>query len=339
MKSPAVMLCLVVMIAGLSSAYAILIEQEATVTVNIGINYGNGTIEWHNGTVVPSGEFLLNATMRVATVEFVNYLGFEGPGVPGAFVTSINGVAQNPAANLYWTCWAYNSQAQRYEMTKVGAGSYALTSDQTIQWYYQNAGSWTNPALQPYTSVSLTARVDTSTDPPTAVITGLIHPNPSGPVNVTLEYSNNQGASYQEISRITSTADGTFTYSWTLPGGGMFMIRADAQGVKSPPVSIGASSGIPGFPLESLLVGATLGVLFGMFGRKMRLRSRNDRGLRSDYSKRREYRTRSVSRWCLPRQAWGTKFRSMQLLLMAVFQGRLKSFSFPRPLLLYQSHL
>jgi len=253
-----------------SIIHATMIEQETTVTVNIGINYGNGTITWHNGTVVPSGEFLLNATMRVATVEFTNYSGFTGPGLPGAFATSINGVAQNPAANLYWTYWVYNPQTQQYEMGQVGAGSYALTSDQTVQWYYQNTGSLTNPALQPYTSVSLDVHLDSSTNPPTAIISGAIHPAPGGPVNVTLEYSNTQGASYQQIARITSAADGTFSYSWQLPGGGLFMMRADAQGVKSPAVSIGTSSGVPGFPLESLLVGIALGLWLGILRRKRR---------------------------------------------------------------------
>ena len=276
LKSLSFVIVVAVLLAAgwMNGAGAIRAVQEATVTVNIGINYGNGTIVWHNGTVVPSGEFLLNATMRVATVEFTNYPGFPGPGLPGAFVTSINGVSQNPAANMYWICWVYRSETGQYEMAQVGAGSYALTSDQTIQWYYQNAGSLTNPALQPYASVSLQVQLDSSTDPPTAVISGAIYPAPGGPVNVTLEYSNNQGASYQEISRIASAPDGTFSYSWRLPGGGMFMIRADAQGVKSSPASIGTSSGIPGFPVESLLGGIAAGVFLIVTGRRLPSRFR-----------------------------------------------------------------
>lgn len=271
---PVVSFCLLAILAlsaaagAISIVHATMIEQEATVTVNIGINYGNGTIAWHNGTVVLLSEFLLNATMRAATVEFTNYSGFTGPGLPGAFVTSINGVAQNPAANLYWTYWVYDPQTQQYVMGQVGAGSYALTSDQTVQWYYENAGSFTNPALQPYTSVPLNVRLDTSTDPPTAVISGSVYPTPSGPVNVTLEYSNTQGASYQEIGRIVTGADGTFSYSWKLPSGGLFLIRADAQGVKSSTVSIGTSSGVPGFPFESLLLGSALGLWLGILRRK-----------------------------------------------------------------------
>jgi hypothetical protein len=244
---------------GIASVHAMAVAQEATVRVSIGINYGTGPVVWpNNNTMVPSGESLLNATMRVATVEILDYPGL------GAFVTGINGVSQNPAANLYWTYWVYNPQTQQYELPPVGASAYLLTSDQTVQWYYSSG------ALGPNTAVSLNAHLDTSTDPPTAVISGSIHPTPGAPVNVTLEYSQNQGANYQEIARIASGADGTFSYSWKLPSGGIFMIRADAQGVKSSSVSLGTSSGVPGFPLESLFAGGALGLLFEIVRRKRR---------------------------------------------------------------------
>ena len=250
---------LAIVLGGLASIHAATLPEQASVAVSIGINYGTGPIEWHNNTVVPRSESLLNATMRVSTVEFSSYPGL------GAFVTGINGVRQNPAANLYWTFWVYDQQSRQYELPPVGASAYLLTSDQTVQWYCSSG------ILGPGTSVSVNARLDTSMDPPTAVISGSIHPIPSGPVNVTLEYSQNQGANYQEVARITTSADGTFSYSWKLAGGGVFMIRADAQGVKSSPVSIATSGGVPGFPLESLFVGSALGLLFLIVRRKQRL--------------------------------------------------------------------
>jgi hypothetical protein len=126
-----------------------------------------------------------------------------------------------------------------------------------------------NGEVSTITSVSLSAGLDPSSSTPTVLISGSIYPAPGGPVNVTLEFSNNQGGTYQEMSYITSSADGTFSYSWKAPGSGVFMIRADAQGVKSSPVSIG-TSGVPGFPLESLLVGSALGLLFAIMRRRQR---------------------------------------------------------------------
>jgi hypothetical protein len=253
-----IMTSFAVALVGIALIPAVVVAHEATVVVNIGINYGNGPVDWQNNTMVPSGENLLNATMSVATVEFTDFPGM------GAFVTSINGRSQNPSANLYWTFWVYNPQTGQYDSPPVGASSYLLTSDQTVEWYLSSG------TVGPSASVSLNARLDTSTDPPTVVISGSIHPTPVAPVNVTLEYSQNQGADYREIGRITSAANGTFSYSWKLPSGGMFLIRADAQGVKSSSASIGTSSGVPGFPLESLLIGSTLGLFFLISRRKKR---------------------------------------------------------------------
>jgi hypothetical protein len=128
------------------------------------------------------------------------------------------------------------------------------------------------------TSVSVSARL-ASTNSPTAFISGGVRPSPSDPASVKLEYSDDGGASYQEIARITTAADGAFNYSWRIPHTGMFMIRADAQGLESPPFSVEIGSGIPGFPSESLLIGGALGILFVALGKKRGL-SRRRRGLR-----------------------------------------------------------
>jgi hypothetical protein len=126
-----------------------------------------------------------------------------------------------------------------------------------------------NREVHTVTSVSLNTRLDASSSSPTVEISGSIYPAPGDPMNVTLEFSNNQGGTYQEMTRIKSAADGTFNYSWKTPGNGLFMIRADVQGVKSPAVSIGTSS-VPGFPVESLVVGYALGLLFIIMGLRQR---------------------------------------------------------------------
>jgi hypothetical protein len=118
--------------------------------------------------------------------------------------------------------------------------------------------------------VSLNAHLDTSSSPPTVEISGSIYPAPGGPLNVTIEFSIDQGGTYQEMTRTTCAADGTFSYSWKAPVSGVFMIRADGQGVKSSPVSIGISSGVSGFPLESLVAGCALGLLLVMRRRASR---------------------------------------------------------------------
>jgi hypothetical protein len=141
----------------------------------------------------------------------------------------------------------------------------ADNSSSTILCYLGRDSPTKHPPLQ-YTSVSLNVLV-ASANPPTTLVSGMVYPNPCGPVNVTLEYSIDESASYQEIARITTSANGSFSYSWKPPAA-RTLIMADMQGLKSPSISVEISRVIPGYPLESFLLGVALGVLIAILGRK-----------------------------------------------------------------------
>jgi len=82
--------------------------EEHTVLVNICIDYGNGTVMWHNGTRVPVGATLFNATLEVASVNYTVWT-FSGYGYPkdkAIFVDAIDGVWNDYGANKYWQ-WYY----------------------------------------------------------------------------------------------------------------------------------------------------------------------------------------------------------------------------------------
>jgi hypothetical protein len=97
-----------------------------TMNVSIQINYGNGTVQWSNNTVVPIGVKLLNATQMVATVN-------SSTSSLGTFVTGINGVFQDTAANKYWVYNSWNGTG--WDIVWVGAADYQLHSNEIIQWY------------------------------------------------------------------------------------------------------------------------------------------------------------------------------------------------------------
>ena len=73
-----IMIGLAIVLSGVASIHAATLPEQANVTVNIGINYGTGPIEWHNNTAVPRSDSLMNATMRVRLlVNDVLALGFN----------------------------------------------------------------------------------------------------------------------------------------------------------------------------------------------------------------------------------------------------------------------
>lgn len=112
--------------------YKALVEQYEAVTmrVNLGINYGNGTIVWHNETIVPLGYDLLNATKLVADVNSTYWSAYQA-----SFVNSINGVANNQTYYWMWLYWDENESLWKYGPT--GADTYILKPNEVIMWRYE----------------------------------------------------------------------------------------------------------------------------------------------------------------------------------------------------------
>ena len=101
------------------------------VTVNIGVDYGNGTRTYYNDTSAWTGEAVLVVTERVATVETAS-------SSIGNYVTGINGLMAS--GDYGWTYWPWNSTGNSWEFAPVGADAYQIVvNGSTFLWYYQNA--------------------------------------------------------------------------------------------------------------------------------------------------------------------------------------------------------
>ncbi|MEM2889180.1 MAG: hypothetical protein QXR42_06855 [Candidatus Bathyarchaeia archaeon] len=95
--------------------------------VNLLIDYGNGTKEWHNNTLIVRGADLLNATRIVANVDYIT-------GEYGAFVTSINHVGGDP--NTYWIWYTWNSTSLNWDFGLVASDAYILKEGESVAWIY-----------------------------------------------------------------------------------------------------------------------------------------------------------------------------------------------------------
>jgi hypothetical protein len=94
--------------------------------MNLGINYGNGTIQWYNQTA-RSGDTLLEATLQVSEVYYET-------SAYGAFVKAINGA--NQPANKSWIWWKWTQQSG-WESGQVGCDAYILGDNETVYWYFE----------------------------------------------------------------------------------------------------------------------------------------------------------------------------------------------------------
>ena len=104
------------------------------ITVNLAIDYGNGTQVWYNGTLLPKGSTLFVATAVVA--KSVKYK----LGAYGVYITSINGVSEKiikPGKEGYsWIWYYYDPVAKKWKWGPTAADKYVLKDGEIVMWKY-----------------------------------------------------------------------------------------------------------------------------------------------------------------------------------------------------------
>ena len=108
---------------------------EVSLSVNIAIDYGNDTRAWFNGTVVPVGATVHNATIRVAVVE-------HDPQFGASYIIAINGVRENNNEKMSWMWWTWEQAERKWILGPIANNEYVLTDGQTVIWYYENISTW-----------------------------------------------------------------------------------------------------------------------------------------------------------------------------------------------------
>jgi len=104
--------------------------EGCVMNIDICINYKewNGTIAWYNNTIVPLGCDLLNATKKIAIVNYTYWASQDA-----SFVDAINGVWNS--GDKYWM-W-YRWTGDKWEYGSVGADKYILSPNEIIMWCYE----------------------------------------------------------------------------------------------------------------------------------------------------------------------------------------------------------
>jgi hypothetical protein len=104
--------------------------KENTVEVNMLVNFGNGTRRWYNGTVLPSGASVYNATARVfgsdMNATFTPY---------GVMVTDIGGIGPSEEhPNSYWIWFRWDPASGTWTMGDTAADQHRLLPGEPVAW-------------------------------------------------------------------------------------------------------------------------------------------------------------------------------------------------------------
>ena len=115
--------------------------DDASVMINVLIDYGNGTRTWYLGVVLPSGATVFDATLTIATVSYTDW----GPW--GIFVDAINGVRNSYPYYWIWWYWNFTETPPRWTIGPMASNFYTLNNGTSIAWYYEDCSKW--PPLPP----------------------------------------------------------------------------------------------------------------------------------------------------------------------------------------------
>ncbi|HLC21003.1 MAG TPA: hypothetical protein VJM10_02690 [Candidatus Methylomirabilis sp.] len=113
--------------------------EQVSDRVDLLVDYGNGTKEWNNGTRIPLGSSVFNATV-VATGSGVEYSVHPQLGV---FITGIRGVKSDSAT--WWSLWRWDRAAGGWMLSEVGAAELLLHDGEAAAWKLVNVNVFPPP--------------------------------------------------------------------------------------------------------------------------------------------------------------------------------------------------
>lgn len=113
--------------------------KSVSLEVDLLIDYGNGSMVWHNKTVLPIGASLLNATLKVS--RSVEYIGSD----MGVFVNGIDGVGTKIVKKgYYWLWWRFDKEKGEWVLGETGADQYIVKRGEVLAWLYEDTSSYPN---------------------------------------------------------------------------------------------------------------------------------------------------------------------------------------------------
>ncbi|OGD48074.1 hypothetical protein A3K79_02740 [Candidatus Bathyarchaeota archaeon RBG_13_46_16b] len=98
--------------------------------VDVGIDYGNYTRVWHNGTKALTGMTLFRVTRGAANVAYNTAAGF------GVYIQSIDSLAGN--ATHGWVWWKWDTTLHNWTRIDISSDAYAVADEEIFLWDYQS---------------------------------------------------------------------------------------------------------------------------------------------------------------------------------------------------------
>ena len=104
--------------------------SENTLEVDLLVNFGNGTRRWYNGTTVPSGSSLFNATQRIFGDDMEYAFGSYG-----VYLSELGGRGASPDnPSQFWVWFRWDEQKKDWSMGETSADQHRLLPGESLAW-------------------------------------------------------------------------------------------------------------------------------------------------------------------------------------------------------------
>lgn len=125
--------------------------DEAIFSVDVLLDYGNGTSTWYTGVLsTPGNDTMYNATQMTTASLNVTWFGDD------IFVDAINKVWNNWTTGQWWAAFVWNYSSNSWETLNVACNKHQLSEADMVAWFY-SVHPWPPipPANPPITQVDV----------------------------------------------------------------------------------------------------------------------------------------------------------------------------------------
>ncbi|NIO37282.1 hypothetical protein GTO27_06200 [Candidatus Bathyarchaeota archaeon] len=116
------------------------ISRSVILNINICIDYGNGTLNWHNETAMPAGSSLFQATPEIAKINYT-YYQFIQPG--HILLHSINDkdAVTGDSEGWNWIWYYWDRDLREWISGPIGCDAWMLRNNCSYKWKFEH-WSW-----------------------------------------------------------------------------------------------------------------------------------------------------------------------------------------------------
>jgi hypothetical protein len=120
---------------------SLILSETVTLNVNVCIDYGNGTINWHNETRTPTGSSLFQLTQKISAINYTYYSSMKPGHVLMDSINDKKAYTVDYSEGWSWIWYYWDGDEQSWISGPVGCDAWMLKNGGIYKWRFEH-WSW-----------------------------------------------------------------------------------------------------------------------------------------------------------------------------------------------------